>query len=261
MAWASACWESWLVPDRIGDLAGCFWSIAWSDGRALPCPLPSFLPDLQAGNPFAWSLLLSLLRSLMWRNTKPSVASQLGLPPQRSSLSCLRMSAVEAHFYARQHARCAARAAAIVRALRSLQRGAQAGDGDQADAARQPGNARGPASNAAAVTTSAGLAPPKTKTSSRESPIPSGTSANASSTGSGSGSGSLVACCRSSHQRAAVERFLSSLLLLRQACCHPQIGGGGLRPLTASRPMNMDEVLQVNGEGGRERGEAGGLGG
>ncbi|CAI5475908.1 unnamed protein product [Closterium sp. Yama58-4] len=39
--------------------------------------------------------------------------------------------------------------------------------------------------------------------------------------------------------------FLASLLLLRQACCHPQVGSGGLRRLNSERPMHMDEVRQV----------------
>lgn len=39
-------------------------------------------------------------------------------------------------------------------------------------------------------------------------------------------------------------KLLNSLLKLRQACCHPQVGGSGLRSLQRS-PMTMDEILSV----------------
>lgn len=39
-------------------------------------------------------------------------------------------------------------------------------------------------------------------------------------------------------------KLLEQLVKLRQACCHPQVGAGGVRALEASaRPMSMDEVL------------------
>ncbi|KAM7270916.1 hypothetical protein ACFE04_030130 [Oxalis oulophora] len=45
------------------------------------------------------------------------------------------------------------------------------------------------------------------------------------------------------HMEAA--KLLNSLLKLRQACCHPQVGSSGLRTLQQS-PMTMDEILQLN---------------
>lgn len=39
-------------------------------------------------------------------------------------------------------------------------------------------------------------------------------------------------------------KLLNSLLKLRQACCHPQVGSSGLRTLQQS-PMTMDEILMV----------------
>ncbi|CAN0923759.1 E3 ubiquitin-protein ligase SHPRH [Linum grandiflorum] len=44
------------------------------------------------------------------------------------------------------------------------------------------------------------------------------------------------------HSEAA--KLLTSLLKLRQACCHPQVGSSGLRSLQQS-PMTMEEILQV----------------
>jgi E3 ubiquitin-protein ligase SHPRH len=52
--------------------------------------------------------LLRALRPLLWRNSKTNVAAELGLPPQAEHTTTLRLSAVEAHFYRRQHAACAA---------------------------------------------------------------------------------------------------------------------------------------------------------
>lgn len=47
---------------------------------------------------------------------------------------------------------------------------------------------------------------------------------------------------RLSHGEAA--KLLTSLLKLRQACCHPQVGSSGLRSLQQT-PMTMEEILQV----------------
>ncbi len=50
---------------------------------------------------------MALLRpaggGLMWRSSKADVASELGLPPQRERLTPLSLSAIERHFYHRQH--------------------------------------------------------------------------------------------------------------------------------------------------------------
>ena len=40
---------------------------------------------------------------LMWRNAKADVAEQLGIPAQRAVTTQLQLSAVERHFYGRQH--------------------------------------------------------------------------------------------------------------------------------------------------------------
>ena len=51
--------------------------------------------------------LLAALRpgggGLMWRTAKADVADELGLPPQHARLSRLGLSAIERHFYNRQH--------------------------------------------------------------------------------------------------------------------------------------------------------------
>jgi SNF2-related domain len=55
----------------------------------------------------AWALLVGILRpaggGLMWRSSKADVAAELGLPPQHERCTPLQLSAVERHFYNRQH--------------------------------------------------------------------------------------------------------------------------------------------------------------
>lgn len=51
------------------------------------------------------------------------------------------------------------------------------------------------------------------------------------------------------HGEAA--KLFNSLLKLRQACCHPQVGSSGLRSLQQS-PMTMEEILLVGLASGSE---------
>ncbi len=55
----------------------------------------------------ARSRLLTVLKpalgGIMWRTAKRDVAAELGVPPQHHSLINLRLSAIERHFYQRQH--------------------------------------------------------------------------------------------------------------------------------------------------------------
>lgn len=44
---------------------------------------------------------------------------------------------------------------------------------------------------------------------------------------------------------AEAGKLLNTLLKLRQACCHPQVGSSGLRSLQQS-PMTMEEILMVH---------------
>ncbi|CAI5995700.1 unnamed protein product [Closterium sp. NIES-65] len=144
----------------------------------------------------------------MWRHNKADVADELALPPQRQLLTVLRFSAIEAHFYRQQHAKCAQRAKHI---LRLGERGGgragpvngRAGDGDGEE--EDQGGER--------------------QTQQQQQ--------------------SLRSLLPSSACRADLNSFLASLLLLRQACCHPQVVSGGLRRLNSERPMHMDEVRQV----------------
>ncbi|XP_056169119.1 uncharacterized protein LOC115679829 isoform X5 [Syzygium oleosum] len=126
----------------------------------------------------------SLFKQIMWRSSKRHVADELHLPPQEECLSWLSFSAIEEHFYQRQHETCVDYARELIESLK-------------ADILK------------------------------REAP--------------GSAS-SAPSDCLITHVEAA--KLLNSLLKLRQACCHPQVGSYGLRSLQQS-PMSMEEVLTV----------------
>jgi E3 ubiquitin-protein ligase SHPRH len=118
-------------------------------------------------------------KQVMWRSSKVHVADELQLPPQEECVSWLKFSAIEEHFYSRQHDTCVSYAREVIETLKRdiLKRGHTSSDNP------------------------------------------------------------LV-----THAEAA--KLLNSLLKLRQACCHPQVGSSGLRSLQQS-PMTMEEILMV----------------
>ncbi|KAK9844148.1 hypothetical protein WJX81_006007 [Elliptochloris bilobata] len=144
------------------------------------------------GCPAGRARLMAALRpgggGLMWRTAKADVAAELGLPPQHARLARLALSAIERHFYTRQHQACAASARAMLPAR--LLAAAAAGGPTGAPPAPESAQRR--------------LTPREEK------------------------------------------QLLLPLLRLRQACCHPQVGAGGLKALAAAKaPMTMDEILEV----------------
>ena len=76
--------------------------------------------------------LLSILKpsegGLLWRTAKADVADELGLPPQHQQTSSLQFSAIERHFYSRQHADCTSRASSTI-PPQLLSQAAQGGPG------------------------------------------------------------------------------------------------------------------------------------
>ncbi|CAF2298271.1 unnamed protein product [Brassica napus] len=118
-------------------------------------------------------------KQLMWRSSKIHVADELQLPPQEECVSWLKFSAIEEHFYSRQHETCGSYAREVIQTLKRdiLKRGHSSSDNP------------------------------------------------------------LI-----THAEAA--KLLNSLLKLRQACCHPQVGNSGL-PSLQQTPMTMEQILMV----------------
>ena len=69
---------------------------------------------LPAGRARLLSFLKPSLGGLLWRTAKADVAHELGLPPQHQNTSSLQFSAIERHFYTRQHAECSSRAKSAI---------------------------------------------------------------------------------------------------------------------------------------------------
>ena len=71
---------------------------------------------LPAGRARLLAWLKPSLGGLLWRTAKADVAHELGLPPQHQNTSSLQFSAIERHFYTRQHAECSNRAKSAISA-------------------------------------------------------------------------------------------------------------------------------------------------
>ena len=89
--------------------------------------------------PSAERFFFSVLRRVMWRNARADVADELRLPPQGQTITALRHSGIEAHWYRKQREVCerAAREA-LRRVLDPARARAEA-------AAERERNRRGPA--------------------------------------------------------------------------------------------------------------------
>ncbi|XP_015575743.2 E3 ubiquitin-protein ligase SHPRH [Ricinus communis] len=141
----------------------------------------------ERGDVGAMDFTHNFFKQIMWRSSKVHVAGELQLPPQEECVSWLAFSAIEEHFYQRQHETCVSYAREVIDSLK-----------DDILKRRVPGF---------------GCPPPN------DSADPFIT-----------------------HAEAA--KLLNSLLKLRQACCHPQVGSSGLRSVQQS-PMTMEEILMV----------------
>ncbi|XP_057989897.1 uncharacterized protein LOC110633932 isoform X2 [Hevea brasiliensis] len=124
-------------------------------------------------------------KQIMWRSSKVHVADELQLPPQEECVSWLTFSAIEEHFYQRQHETCVNYAREVIESLKDDILKRRVSGCSPSDALADP-----------FIT----------------------------------------------HAEAA--KLFNSLLKLRQACCHPQVGSSGLRSVQQS-PMTMEEILMV----------------
>ncbi|KAG1676131.1 hypothetical protein FOA52_004971 [Chlamydomonas sp. UWO 241] len=180
----------------------------------------------------------------------------------------LQLSAIERHFYGRQHKDVAAKAVAALPsdlgpALALLRREAarsNGGGGGGGGAGGGSGGGGGGSGGDGAGTSAGGGS---------GGDGGSGAAAAAAGATGGGGSGSAAGssddvevveawegpAAAAAAAAAAADRPLTQpeqkkvllpLLRLRQACCHPQVGAGGIRALAPqAAPMTMDEVLDV----------------
>ena len=185
----------------------------------------------EAGSMAARARLLELLRpavgGLLWRSAKADVKNELGIPPQHHHLTSLRFSAIERHFYARQHQDCLGAAGAALST--ELLSAAQA-------AARSMLTAANAAAAAAAQ-------------QQQQNGI------NTDINDDTNNDDVVIVSSQQQEQQNFEDRpltqreehkLLHPLIRLRQACVHPQVGAGGIRALSQSRtPMTMSEVLET----------------
>ena len=71
-----------------------------------------------AGDPDARRALRAVLRRVMWRNARRDVEDELRLPPQGQTVTWLRPSGIEAHWYAQQRRVCEGAAREALRRVR-----------------------------------------------------------------------------------------------------------------------------------------------
>lgn len=154
-------------------------------------------------------------KKIMWRSSKMHVSDELQLPPQEEYVSWLTFSPIEAHFYQRQHESCAKFAHEIIGSIKDdiNKRNILSGNYNF---------------HAAFVVSSNKFACLIVCFYADCWPF----------SGSDASHVSFLAHCEAA-------KLLHSLLKLRQACCHPQVGSSGLRTLQQS-PMTMEEILDVS---------------
>ncbi|PWA98308.1 Helicase, C-terminal [Artemisia annua] len=164
------------IQRKLDDLYGLLRFLKASPYDVLRWWVDVIRDPYEGGDAGAVEFTHNLFRQIMWRSSKSHVAEELMLPPQEECLSWLSFTAIEEHFYQRQHETCLTYAREVIQSFSSNISEEHAAD---------------------SVLT---------------------------------------------HVEAA--KLLNSLLKLRQACCHPQVGSSGLRALQQS-PMTMEEILMV----------------
>lgn len=60
----------------------------------------------------------NFFKQVMWRSSKVHVADELQIPPQEECVSWLKFSAIEEHFYSRQHETCVSYAREVIETLK-----------------------------------------------------------------------------------------------------------------------------------------------
>ena len=201
--------------------------------------------------PSAERLFFSVLRRVMWRNARADVADELRLPPQGQTITALRPSGIEAHWYRKQREVCerAAREA-LRRVLDPARARAEA-------AAERERNRRGPANAFAnAVAPGSGRRLGGRSDADRDGTEEDGASLDDDDDDDDAMSGDDPSSASdavdltaddddASDRRLTADesrRVLAPLLRLRQACNHPQAGTHGVRGLAKGGAARGDGI-------------------
>lgn len=209
----------------------------------------------QAGDADAVNYMHKFLGRLMWRSTKLLVKDELNLPPQEERLSWLRFSPVEAHFYRQQHEKCAVKAREMI-AKYGRQRKQHGNPNAGRPPVSRPANAvpsaiHGDQTNSVVAVGQDGVGPtPRLELPEETNGTQTAEEGSVEQTSNG-----LTMPDENMQRNSDADSPLSvsessvlstSLLRLRQACCHPQVGSAGIRSLQQRTPMTMDQILQVS---------------
>lgn len=194
-----------VSPLSAATVAPPRWDLPHTDFAALSKQSDATTLDARAE---AWRRLLALLQppgGIMWRTPKADVLAELGLPPQRHHLTRLELSAIERHFYGRQHRDCAAKArAALPAALLAA-----------ADASLAANGAEAPAGAGGADAADIGPSPGSVSNPDDEVQI-------VAAAASGQSAAAAADDVNRPLTEAEQKKLLLPLLRLRQAACHPQ---------------------------------------
>ena len=166
----------------------------------------------EEGSSAARARLMMLLRpavgGLLWRSSKADVKEELGIPPQHHHLTNLDFSAIERHFYGRQHQDCVGTVSSAL-SPEILSAAAAAHASSAVILLDEHGNI---------VHESTTTVTARVDFDFQDRPL----------------------------TQREEQRLLHPLLRLRQACVHPQVGAGGIKSLSATaKPMTMSEVLET----------------
>ena len=199
-----------------------------------------------AGDPDARRALRAVLRRVMWRNARRDVEDELRLPPQGQTVTWLRPSGIEAHWYAQQRRVCEGAAREALRRVRDPRKRMKKEDdsGEDATIATAAAAAAARRARAAMGWTAAG--------SGRrldgggedafENLVDDGESGHEEDAEDATAEDAVASAVRVDLTRDSDDedryltvdesrRVLAPLLRLRQACNHPQAGTHGVRGL------------------------------
>ena len=202
-----------------------------------------------AGDPDARRALRAVLRRVMWRNARRDVEDELRLPPQGQTVTWLRPSGIEAHWYAQQRRVCEGAAREALRRVRDPRKRTKKEDDSGEDATIATAAAAAAAAARRARATMGWTAAGSGRRldgggeDAFENLVDDGESGHEEDAEDATAEDAVASAVRVDLTRDSDDdedryltvdesrRVLAPLLRLRQACNHPQAGTHGVRGL------------------------------